>query len=266
MTHYQNTAVRQLLRAVIQNLIPGGTLSAMQVKVVETDGQAVHVWGGSAMALADRMAAAFPTGDSDSARDVETAVREQGALPVPAGKVLAFFRPGRTYTRDLPFRAPEDRPLFECVGVGRHPSKDGALRAFGFESPGVGRPWVSASQRTEEWAEGWVDLGPTSPDRLTRTFAPTQVLGAEERDELTTPIYFRASWGGTDTRPLHHCGRSPEALRGSRPPRSPRRLPRLDRGRGGRSRRAGRRIRRGRAADRLCRDRPGDRLRVRRGG
>ncbi|MFB6943224.1 hypothetical protein ACFWGL_16980 [Streptomyces sp. NPDC060286] len=69
-----------------------------------------------------------------------------------------FFRPGCTYTRDLPFRAPEDRPSFQCKGVGVHPSK-GSLRAFGFEQPGAGAPWVSASQRVEEWAAGWVEIG-----------------------------------------------------------------------------------------------------------
>ncbi|NUS83015.1 MAG: hypothetical protein HOY75_09725 [Streptomyces sp.] len=102
---------------------------------------------------------------------------------VPAdseGATPSFFRPGRMYTQDLPFRAPEDRPNFECVGVGRHPSKDGALRAFGFEQPGAGQPWVSAAQRTEEWAEGWVDLGPVTPDRLTRTFAAVQTLREDE--------------------------------------------------------------------------------------
>ncbi|MBK3631612.1 hypothetical protein JHN52_01275 [Streptomyces sp. MBT97] len=111
----------------------------------------------------------------DSITDVETAVRELGALPVPAGSWPKFFCPGRLYTRDLPYRAPEDRPSFQCVGVGRHPSKGGALRAFGFEQPGVGRPWASAAQRMEEWEEGWLDLG-RIPDRLTRTFAPTQTL------------------------------------------------------------------------------------------
>jgi hypothetical protein len=90
-----------------------------------------------------------------------------------------FFRPGRVYTRDLMFRAPEDRPNFECVGIGMHPSK-GARRAFGFEQPGAGQPWVSASQRDEEWAHGWIDLGPIQPDKLTRTFAPTQALPEDQ--------------------------------------------------------------------------------------
>lgn len=107
--------------------------------------------------------------------DLHAAVRERGALPVPFGAASEFFRPGRTYLRDLPFRAPEDVPAFDCVGVGTHPSKN-ALRAFGFERPGTGQPWVSASQRQEEWESGWVDIGPSQPDRLTRTFAPTQAL------------------------------------------------------------------------------------------
>ncbi|MFE6284400.1 hypothetical protein [Streptomyces sp. NPDC057877] len=117
----------------------------------------------------------------EAIRDVATAVREYGALPVPAGNkpTLTFFRPGRLYTRDLPFRASEDRPNFECVGIGRHPTKD-SLRAFGFEQPGDGQPWASAAQRMEEWTDGWVDLGPARPDRLTHTFAPTQALREEE--------------------------------------------------------------------------------------
>ncbi len=114
------------------------------------------------------------------------------AMPEP-GSGTEFFRPGRTYIRNLPFRAPEDLPVFECVGVGVHPSKD-AVRAFGFERPGAGRPWVSASQRTEEWEEGWVDLGPIEPDRLTRTFVPTQVLRDEDQEERPELVIYRATW------------------------------------------------------------------------
>ncbi|MGW0869899.1 hypothetical protein ACWD3Z_05335 [Streptomyces sp. NPDC002740] len=187
MTKHAPTALRQLIRAAVQNMIPGGTLAAMDVEIVETiqpdhvDGvrQARHTWSGSALEFADRIAQAFPTADSRAAGDVEAAVREQGALPAPGGDEPTFFRPGRIYTRDLPFRAPEDRPSFECVGIGWHPSKD-ALRAFGFEQPGAGFPWVSASQRTQEWEEGWIDLGPTTPDRLTQTFAPTQALQEDD--------------------------------------------------------------------------------------
>ncbi|MDX3831342.1 hypothetical protein [Streptomyces europaeiscabiei] len=91
----------------------------------------------------------------------------------------SFFRPGRAYTRDLPFRAPEDRPNFECVGVAVHPTK-GVLRAFGFEQPGNGRPWASSALSDEAWADGWVDLGPVRPDRLTRAFAPTQALAEDQ--------------------------------------------------------------------------------------
>ncbi|MFE7975715.1 hypothetical protein [Streptomyces shenzhenensis] len=93
-----------------------------------------------------------------------------------------FFRPGRTYLRSLPFRAPEDVPGFECVGVSVHPTK-GTLRAFGFERPGAGSPWVSAVQHMEKWADGWVDLGPTEPDRLTRTFAAVQALREDKAEE-----------------------------------------------------------------------------------
>ena len=123
----------------------------------------------------------------------------------------SFFRPGRTYTRKLPFRAPEDRPNFECVGVGMHPSK-GVLRAFGFEQPGDGRPWASSALSEEAWAEGWVELGPARPDRLTRTFAPTQVLSNDDQAEAPTLVIYRAYSGsiplGTYTNPTAaraHC-------------------------------------------------------------
>jgi hypothetical protein len=114
--------------------------------------------------------------------------------------VPGFFRPGLTYTRNLSFRAPEDRPNFECIGIGMHPSK-GVLRAFGFEQPGSDSPWVSASQRMEEWEEGWVEIGPVRPDRLTRTFSPTQALRAEanaevSEDNLPGPSVFRAEEDG----------------------------------------------------------------------
>ncbi|WP_432041466.1 hypothetical protein [Streptomyces cadmiisoli] len=99
-------------------------------------------------------------------------LREPDEAPEGEPAAPGFFRPGRTYTRALPFRAPEDRPNFQCVGVDRHPTK-GTLRAFGFEQPGIGRPWASIAQRMEEWTDGWVDI---TPDRLTRTFAPTQTL------------------------------------------------------------------------------------------
>ncbi|MFF5984372.1 hypothetical protein ACFY78_36575 [Streptomyces olindensis] len=104
-----------------------------------------------------------------------------------------FFHPGRTYTRDLPFRAPEDRPTFECVGIGVHPTK-GSLRAFGFEQPGAGHPWVSAAQRMEEWADGWVEIGPAVPDRLTRTFAAVQALRQDNSEGAQPLIIYRASW------------------------------------------------------------------------
>jgi len=119
------------------------------------------------------------------------------------GSEPTFFRPGRMYTRDLPFRASEDRPSFECVGVSLHPTKR-SPRALGFEQPGVGQPWVSAAQRMEEWDAGWVDLGPVQPDRLTRTFAPTQTL----QDEAPALTIYRAFW---DTLPLGQYTREAEA-------------------------------------------------------
>ncbi|CAM5249047.1 hypothetical protein SGLAM104S_01575 [Streptomyces glaucescens] len=77
---------------------------------------------------------------------------ERESTPVAAPD---FFQPGRTYTEDAPFRAPEIRPNFRCVAVAAHPTK-GSRRAFGFEQSGAGAPWVSAALRDEEWADGWV--------------------------------------------------------------------------------------------------------------
>jgi hypothetical protein len=67
-----------------------------------------------------------------------------------------FFQPGRTYTEDAPFRAPEDRGNFQCVAVAIHPTT-GNRRALGFEQAGAGAPWKSSSFRDEEWADGWVE-------------------------------------------------------------------------------------------------------------
>ncbi|MFC7909013.1 hypothetical protein [Streptomyces nigra] len=115
------------------------------------------------------------------ALEAEGLLRASGSDTEGEPEAPGFFRPGRTYTRVLPFRAPEDRPNFECLGVGRHPTK-GSLRAFGFEQPGVGRPWASAAQRMEEWTDGWVDVTPDGPDRLTGTCAP-QALSEEHQAE-----------------------------------------------------------------------------------
>ncbi|MER5750687.1 hypothetical protein [Streptomyces sp. NPDC002088] len=84
------------------------------------------------------------------------AVRPDNTL-LPAGVAPLFFEPGRTYTENAPFRAPEDRPNFQCVAVAIHPTT-GNRRALGFEQPGAGRPWSSASLRDEEWADGWVEI------------------------------------------------------------------------------------------------------------
>lgn len=77
-----------------------------------------------------------------------------------------FFQAGRTYTEDAPFRAPEDRPNFQCAAVAIHPTT-GNRRALGFEQPGAGRPWKSSSMRDEEWADGWTDTTDTTTDTTT---------------------------------------------------------------------------------------------------
>ncbi|RMB80128.1 hypothetical protein [Streptomyces shenzhenensis] len=125
----------------------------------------------------------FPSYPPDFAALVREKAQETCSRQAAAGAApTEFFRPGRTYIRNLPFRALEDVPGFECVGVSVHPTK-GTLRAFGFERPGAGSPWVSAAQRMEKWADGWVDLGPTEPDRLTRTFAADQALREDKAEE-----------------------------------------------------------------------------------
>ncbi|MCG7204006.1 hypothetical protein [Streptomyces arenae] len=121
----------------------------------------------------------------------EKSSRDQAADATP----VSFFQPGRMYTRDAPFRAPEDRPNFICVGVGVHPTK-AHPRAFGFEQAGAGQSWSSAAQRPEEWTEGWIDLGSVQPDRLTRIFAAVQALRVEEPTDTGAPTLtvYRATW------------------------------------------------------------------------
>lgn len=79
------------------------------------------------------------------------------ATPTGATATPDFFQPGHTYTQNAPFRAPEDRPNFQCIAVATHPTT-GNRRAFGFDQPGAGGPWSSASLRDEEWADGWIDV------------------------------------------------------------------------------------------------------------
>ncbi|MEU7435686.1 hypothetical protein AB0B07_33335 [Streptomyces sioyaensis] len=83
--------------------------------------------------------------------------RDSLKAPVTPDTTPDFFRAGRTYIRNLPFRAPEARPNFQCVAVATHPTK-GTLRALGFEQASAGAPWVSASMRTEEWVDGWSEV------------------------------------------------------------------------------------------------------------
>ena len=92
--------------------------------------------------------------DMDVAIGVLLSVRDDRDT---ADEAVDFFRPGRTYTEDAPFRAPEDRPNFQCIAVAVHPTT-GGRRALGFEQAGAGRPWKSSSLRDEEWADGWVDV------------------------------------------------------------------------------------------------------------
>lgn len=52
-----------------------------------------------------------------------------------------FFEPGKTYTTDNGYTAPELVKYFRCEAVATHPAK-GALRAFGFGwygHPGIRR-------------------------------------------------------------------------------------------------------------------------------
>lgn len=87
----------------------------------------------------------------------DAAARTEKATVTAATATPDFFHPGHTYTEDAPFRAPEDRPNFQCVAVAVHPTT-GTRRALGFEQPGAGAPWRSSSMRDEEWAGGWVDV------------------------------------------------------------------------------------------------------------
>jgi hypothetical protein len=153
---------------------PAYDLATIAAEALEAEGLLQAPGAGAALDRADaeyeRLRVALESAKRGR-RELRARVAELEAAP----SVPGFFTPGRAYTQDLPYRAPEDRPNFECLGVGMHPTK-GSLRALGFEQPGVGRPWKSAAQRMEEWEEGWVDLGPVQPDQLTRIFAPTQVL------------------------------------------------------------------------------------------
>lgn len=65
-----------------------------------------------------------------------------------------FFVPDTTYIRDDPYKAPEIRPEFVCVGVATHPTKHDK-RAFGFYRPGRFSPWRSDAMDSTGWARGW---------------------------------------------------------------------------------------------------------------
>lgn len=86
----------------------------------------------------------------------EAEAREKSS-PAGADATPEFFQPGHTYTRNLPYRAPELRPDFQCTGVGHHPTKS-EPRAFGFYRSGSMSPWGSVALNSEAWADGWVDV------------------------------------------------------------------------------------------------------------
>ena len=80
--------------------------------------------------------------------------REKNSRPEPDA-APDFFQPDHTYTRNLPYRAPELRPDFECTGIGQHPTKN-ERRAFGFYRSGSMSPWGSVALNDDAWADGWV--------------------------------------------------------------------------------------------------------------
>lgn len=84
-----------------------------------------------------------------------------------------FFAPGMTYTRNLPYRAPEDRADFICVGVGANP-RDGEPRAFGFYRGGSCDAWYSTALKPDRWQAGWVpvDADPDTGEPLVPDHAP----------------------------------------------------------------------------------------------
>jgi hypothetical protein len=90
--------------------------------------------------------------------------RKEKATGDAATATPDFFQKGRTYTRNLPYRAPELRPDFQCIGIGQHPTKD-EPRAFGFYRDGSTSPWGSAALSTDRWADGWVEIVETEETR-----------------------------------------------------------------------------------------------------
>lgn len=65
-----------------------------------------------------------------------------------------FFTPDTTYTLADPYKAPEIRPQFQCVGVATHPTKK-ERRALGFYRRGAGAEWHGHALDPDDWARGW---------------------------------------------------------------------------------------------------------------
>lgn len=76
--------------------------------------------------------------------------------------MVDFFAPATTYTLADPYRAPEIRPDFQCIGVANHP-RTGELRALGFYRPGSQSAWRSTALDPDDWALGWTPV-PVGPD------------------------------------------------------------------------------------------------------
>ncbi|MFH9248185.1 hypothetical protein ACH4LK_22485 [Streptomyces lydicus] len=141
---------------------PGEVRDAIDAFRAEVLREAAEVAVRAARACGDTEAGQYAASVAASIGNELRRMADAAGKDTPAGGESTrdagdFFQPGRTYTRNLPYRAPEDRPNFRCVAVGQHPTKD-AVRAFGFEQPGDGAPWGSAAMRDVEWQDGWVDV------------------------------------------------------------------------------------------------------------
>lgn len=147
-------------------------------------------------------------------KDVEIAVRELGSLPVPAGDYIGLTAKQRT-------------TIAEQLGDVR-PATPGLLVAFGESvrnrrehahptwedlycmnlSSYMGERMAPVLRRLLDLEDEVEQLRTPSPDRLTRTFAPTQVLREEDRAEVPALTIYRVFW---DTLPLGQYTREAEA-------------------------------------------------------
>lgn len=90
---------------------------------------------------------------------------------------MDFFQPETTYTVNDPYKAPEIRPQFQCVGTATHPSKS-EQRAFGFWRVGSTSPWKSVALDPDDWARGWVEV--PKPDEAPSGIAALLAAVAEQ--------------------------------------------------------------------------------------